>query len=193
MLTVIIALFIFVVSSFFLGITTMPKLYKLNATGKKIFWTILIFFIVAPCVILALYYIINKYNANPWIEGPMAFLIMAWLFSGFLSKIVFNTLTGVKDPKRKKKSTKTNFTKAEITKRYKFGYGFVILAIAIWIFGFVIGYGNYDTPVFILFLYLLIQGIVFILGNRKLIADGKVKNPTPKAQAEKDTANEVEE
>lgn len=190
MLTVIIAIFIFVLSSLFLGITTMPKLYKFNTTGKKIFWFILIFFLVAPCVILVLYYIINKYNANPWIEGPTAFLLLVWVFSGFISKIVYNTLTGVKSPRKYKRTKKSVFTKEEITKRYKFGYTFVILAVAIWIFGFVIGFGNYDTPLFILFLYLLIQGLIFIMGNKKLVADGKVQDFAATENTKSDSVNQ---
>ncbi len=172
MITIVLAVIILILSSFFFGFQSMPRLYKLSPTGKKIFWGFLIFFLVAPCFILLFYYIIKSYVYHPWIAGPCLVLFILWLATGFLSKIAYKTLTET-NPKRKRKP----FTMAVIKKRYRFSALFLALAAAIWIFGLTIGFGNYDSAFLILFFYFIVQGIAFILGNRKAIADGNIEEP----------------
>lgn len=179
MITIVLAVIILILSSFFFGFQSMPRLYKLNPIGKKVFWGFLIFFLVAPCFILLFYYIIKQYTYNPWIAGPCLILFILWLATGFLSKIAYKTLTET-NPKRKRKP----FTMAVIKKRYRFSALFLALAAAIWIFGLTIGFGNYDSAFLILFFYFIVQGIAFILGNRKAIVDGNIAEQKPSATAE---------
>lgn len=185
MATIVIAVFILIISGLFFGIQSMPQLYKLNATGRKFFWRILIFFLVAPCVILLFYYIIRQYEFNIWLAGPALFLFLVWLFTGFFAKVTYKTLTE-KNPRRKR----VTFTEDDIKKRYRNACLLLAAAIAIWCFGFFHGFGAYDSALVILFIYFIIQGIAFILGNRKAIADGNIKDPEPKTQAESKQAAE---
>lgn len=186
MITIVVAVFILIISSLFLAVQTMPKLYKLNATGKKFFWQILIFFLVAPCVILVLYYIINKYETNIWISGPTLFIFLVWLFTGFIAKAIHQTLT-VENPRRKR----VTFTPEDIRKRYKQSALLYVLAVAMWLFGFFHGFGQFDTAFVILFIYFVLQGTVNIFGNRKAIADGNVK--TAQSNTSADEANKADE
>lgn len=179
MATIVIAVFILILSSLFFGIQTMPQLFKLNATGKKIFWGFLIFFLLAPCFILVFYYIIRQYEFNIWLAAPLIFVFLMWLATGFLTKVTYKILTE-ENPKRKR----VPFTKQLIQKRYKFSILFFIIAAIIWIVGFTIGFGTYDFALVILFIYFIIQGIAFILGNKKAIADGNIIDPQKQSNAE---------
>ena len=172
--TIVIAFIVLILSSLFFAIQTLPQLYKLNATGKKFFWGFLIFFFAAPCFILVFYYIIKQYEFNIWLAAPAGFVGLMWLAIGFLTKVAYKTLTEV-NPKRKR----VPFTTELIKKRYKFSCLFFVLAVAIWVFGFVHGFGSYEYAFLLLFFYFVIQGIAFVLGNRKAVADGNIKNPEP--------------
>lgn len=176
--TIVIAVFILIISGLFFGIQSMPQLYKLNATGKKIFWRILIFFLVSPCVLVLLYYIIRRYEFNIWLAGPALFLFLVWLFTGFFAKVTYKTLTE-ENPRRKR----VTLTPADIKRRYRNACLLLVAAVAIWCFGYFHGYGAYNSALVILFIYFIIQGVAFILGNKKALADGNVKDPEQKTQA----------
>ena len=188
MATIVIAIFVLILSSLFFAIQTMPQLYKLNAVGKKFFLGFLIFFLLAPCFVLAFYYIIKQYEFNIWLVAPAGFVALMWLAIGFLAKVAYKTLTEV-NPKRKR----VPFTTELIKKRYKFSCLFLVLAVVIWIFGYAHGFGKYEYAFVLLFFYFTIQGIAFILGNRKAVADGKIKDPEPNNTAETDESHEDEQ
>ena len=187
MATIVIAIFVLILSSLFFAIQTMPQLYKLNAVGKKFFWGFLIFFLLAPCFILVFYYIIKQYEFNIWLVAPAGFVALMWLAIGFLAKVAYKTLTEV-NPKRKR----VQFTKDLIKKRYKFSCLFLVLAVAIWVFGYVHGFGRYEYAFVLLFFYFMIQGIAFILGNRKAVADGNIKDSEQNNTADADEQSQEE-
>ena len=178
MATIVIAVFILIISGLFFGIQSMPQLYKLNATGRKFFWRILIFFLLAPCVIVLFYYIIRQYEFNIWLAAPALFLFLVWLFTGFFAKVTYKTLTE-ENPKRKR----VTFTTADIKRRYRNACLLLVAAVAIWCFGYFHGFGAYNSALVLLFIYFVIQGVAFILGNRKALADGNVKDPEQKTTA----------
>jgi hypothetical protein len=184
--TIVIAVFLLIFSSLFFGIQTMPQLFKLNSTGKKFFWGFLIFFLLAPCFILVFYYIIRQYEFNIWSAAPLIFVSLMWLATGFLTKVAYKTLTE-ENPKRKR----VTFTPADIKKRYKLSVLFLVLAVVIWVLGLTVGFGSYDVALVILCIYFILQAIAFILGNRKAVADGNVKEPETNSEAEtKESAKE---
>lgn len=183
--TIVIAVFILIISGLFFGIQSMPQLYKLNATGKKIFWRILIFFLVSPCVLVLLYYIIRRYEFNIWLAGPALFLFLVWLFTGFFAKVTYKTLTE-ENPRRKR----VTLTPADIKRRYRNACLLLVAAVAIWCFGYFHGYGAYNSALVILFIYFIIQGVAFILGNKKALADGNVQDPEQKTQAAQEQPEE---
>lgn len=157
MQAIYLALAVVVCYGFYLGVKSMIQLFRVGGEGKRLFWRYLIFFLLAPCIFLAVYYIIYIDNPNIWIGAPLLLLIVVWFLLGYFIRSAYQhlglTKQKVVDPKR----IRLMLGVATIM---------IVVGLAIWLLGYFYGFPGLtnlwvDTLV-VLSVYLILHGIILL-------------------------------
>ena len=163
------ALAVVVCYGFYLGIKSMIQLFRAGGEGKGLFWRYLIFFLLAPCIFLAVYYIIYIDNPNIWIGAPLLLLIVIWFLLGYFIRSAYQHLGIAK---------KTSVDPKRIHLMLSIAIAMVIVGLVIWLLGYFYGFPGLSNlwinTLVILSIYFIFYGIILLRRQYKAWQQEKI-------------------